>query len=127
MRHSRGFTLVEVLVTLMFMAICIPAIMGGISLATKVGAQTVRRTQASGLAQSKLAEIVSADEWETGNLSGDFGADWPQYHWEANVQPWAQDTTSAGIQEIDLTVYWSDQSRQQSVTLSTIAYARSQE
>jgi prepilin-type N-terminal cleavage/methylation domain-containing protein len=122
-----GFTLVEVLVTLMFLAICLPAIMGGISLATKVGAQTVHRTDAAQLAQSKLSEIISSDEWESGNLSGDFGADWPNYHWQADVQPWAADTTSAGIQQIDLNVYWTDQGRQQSVTLTTLAYARSQE
>ncbi len=127
MRRRAGFTLVEVLVTLMFLAISLPAVMEGISLATKVGAQTVHRTEAAGLAQSKLAEIVSSDEWENGNLSGDFGADWPSYRWEADVQPWAEDTTSAGIQQIDVNVYWTEPGREQSITLSTLAYARSQE
>ena len=127
MRRRSGFTLVEVLVTLMFLAISLPAIMQGISLATKVGAQTVRRTEAAGLAQSKLAEIVGTEEWQTGNLSGDFGSDWPAFRWEATVQPWAQDTTSAGIQEIDLNVNWTDQGKQQAVTLSTLAYVRGQE
>jgi prepilin-type N-terminal cleavage/methylation domain-containing protein len=125
--NRRGFTLVEVLVTLMLLAITLPAIMGGISLSTKIGGQTVHRTEAAGLAQSKMAEIISTEEWSSGNLSGDFGADWPNYHWEAQVQSWPQDTTSAGIQQIDLNVYWSDAGRQQSVTLTTLAYARSQE
>jgi prepilin-type N-terminal cleavage/methylation domain-containing protein len=127
MRRRGGFTLVEVLVTLMFLAISLPAIMEGISLATKVGSQTVHRTEAAGLAQSKLAEIVSSEEWESGNLSGDFGADWPSYRWQADVQPWAEDTTSAGIQQIDVNVYWTEQGREQSIVLSTLAYARSQE
>lgn len=127
MRRRRGFTLVEVLVTLMFLAISLPAIMQGISLATKVGAQTVHRTEAAGMAQSKLAEIVSTGEWQNGNLSGDFGTDWPAFRWEANVQPWAQDTTDASIQQIDLSVFWTDLGKQQSVTLSTLAYVRGQE
>jgi type II secretory pathway pseudopilin PulG len=126
-RRRGGFTLVEVLVTLMFLAITLPAIMQGISLATKVGGQAVHRTEAAGLAQSQLAEIVSSGEWQNGNLSGDFGADWPAFRWEATVQPWAEDTTDASIQQIDLSVLWLDQGKQNSVTLSTLAYAREQE
>ncbi|MGA3066684.1 MAG: prepilin-type N-terminal cleavage/methylation domain-containing protein [Tepidisphaeraceae bacterium] len=127
MRRRSGFTLVEVLVTLMFLAITLPAIMQGISLATKVGAQTVKRTEAAGLAQSQLAEIVSTGQWQNGNLSGDFGAQWPSFRWEANVQPWAADTTDASLQQIDVTVFWTDLNKQDSVTLTTLAYAREQE
>ncbi len=101
-----GFTLIEVLATVMLLAIVLPAVMKGISAASGAASIARQRTEASGLAEAKLAELVTTGTWQGGVLSGDFGADAPDYRWQATVQAWPQDTTTAGLQEIDLRVTW---------------------
>jgi prepilin-type N-terminal cleavage/methylation domain-containing protein len=128
--NSRGFTLIEVLVTLLFMAIAIPAIMGGISSATRIAGSTRRRSEATGLAESELNQIVASGSWQAGNSAGDFSAispDFSDYTWQSNVTPWAQDTTGQQIQQIDLIVSWKGPNgNPQTLTLSTLAYVRAQ-
>jgi len=124
-RISRGFTLIEVLVTLLFISIALPAIMGGITAATKIAASSKRRDEASGLAQSQLAQLLASGTWQTGNSSGDFGNDWPDYHWQSNVAAWASDTSGEGIEQIDLKVTWNGvRGQEDSITLSSLAYPR---
>jgi prepilin-type N-terminal cleavage/methylation domain-containing protein len=125
--RRRGFTLVEVLITLVFLGIVLPTIMKGIAMASSIASDSRRRTEVAGLAQAKLAEIVADDLWETANLSGDFSPDFPQYHWQATAQAWAGDQTGVGMQEIDLTVSWVARNRQQSMIFSTLAYQRTQQ
>ncbi len=120
-RRRSGFTFVEVLVTMMLLAIVMPAIMKGVSLGIMAASDAKRRTEASGLAQEKLSEIVAAQTWTSGNLSGDFSPNWPGYQWQATVQAWPDDTTGTGIQEIDLTVTWQSRGKPSSLTLSTLA------
>jgi general secretion pathway protein I len=124
--HPAGFTLVEVLAAMLLIAIVLPAVMQGITLATKAGSTARARTEAAGLGQSKLAELVATGQWQDGSLAGDFSPDWPAYRWEATTQAWSQDTAGAGLQEIDLRVIWMARGQEESVTLSTLVYARSQ-
>ena len=127
LRASRqGFTLVEVLATLLLLAITLPAVMNGISLATRTAGQAERRTEAAGLGRAQLNQIVASGTWQSGNTTGNFGTDWPGYSWELTVAAWPQDTTNAGLQELDLKVLWKEHNRDASVTLSTLAYVRGQ-
>jgi len=124
-RLRRGFTLVEVLAAMMLIAIALPAIIKGISLATSVSTTARRRTEAVGLAESKLKEIVTAVEWQGGQMAGDFAPDWPDYHWQATVSNWPLDQTGLGIQEIDMQVTWPARGGQtDSCKLSTLTYLR---
>ena len=130
-RHSsfartRAFTLIEVLAALMLIAIALPAVMQAVTVSTSAGAVARRRTEAAGLAESKLAEIVATDQWQSvATLSGDFGTDWPDYKWQATIGPWSGDTTSTSLQQIDLRVTWLSRGREDSLTVSTLAYDRS--
>jgi len=126
-RSHSAFTLVEVLAALMLIAIVIPVVMQGITVAANTASAARHRNEATGLAESKLAEIVATAQWQTGTLAGDFSPDWPDYRWEATVQPWAQDTSDASLQQIDLRLIWNARGRENSLTLSTLAYDRSQQ
>jgi prepilin-type N-terminal cleavage/methylation domain-containing protein len=126
MKSRRAFTLVEVLATLMLMAIVLPSVMKGITLATAAADMARHRTEAAGLAQSELAQILASQSWTNGEQTGNFAPDWPDYSWATTVSTWAGDSTGAGLQEIDLKVTWAYRSRQESVTLSALAYQRAQ-
>jgi general secretion pathway protein I len=124
-RRRGGFTLIEVIATMLLIAIVLPAVMKGVA-AVSVTANTTRhRSEASGLAEAKLNELVVSNEWQNGVLSGDFGTDWPEYKWQATVQAWPLDSTNASIQEIDLRVSWMWHGTEDFVTASTLTYARS--
>jgi prepilin-type N-terminal cleavage/methylation domain-containing protein len=125
MRGS-GFTLVEVLASMLLIAIVLPVVVQGITAAAGASSATKRRTEAVGLAESQLGELVSTLQWQGGVMQGDFGPDWPDYHWQATSSAWAADTSTSSLQEIDLKVFWKADSREDSVTVSTLAYARNQ-
>lgn len=123
--RKSGFTLIEVLVALLFIAIVLPALMQGISVASGMASDARHRTEAAGLAQSKLAEIVTAAAWQSGVSSGDFGTDWPGYRWQLAVSPWTSDQTGQNVQQLDVTVTYNSRGSDRTVKLSTLAYQRS--
>src|SRR5437870_4732239 len=110
MTGRRGFTLVEVMAAVTVIAIVLPTIMYGISLATNVAGVARHRTQATTLAQGKLNELLVTGDWQNGTLSGDFGDRWPEYHWKAAVNTWDSPTVSgltSSLQQLDVTVTWT--------------------
>lgn len=116
--RRRGFTLVEVLATLMLMTIALPVILQTISLATSAASLSKRRVEASLLCQSKMDELVATGQWQNGQLSGDFQPDWPDYTWTAQVEDF--DGVS---QELDVSINWLGRGNiQDSLTISTLIY-----
>jgi prepilin-type N-terminal cleavage/methylation domain-containing protein len=116
--RSRGFTLVEVLATMALMGIALPVLMEGLSVATNCAQVARQRTEAAALAESQLNEIVAAGNFTTGaSDSGDFGADWPEYHWQSVVQDWTQ----SGLEQIDLHVTWKARTDRE-IVVSTLVY-----
>ena len=127
-RHVRmrggvsAFTLVEVLAALLLVAIVLPVVMQGISLATGAASSAKRRTQAASLAQSKLGELVATENWRTGVLSGRFdafdGDDAAQYGWRGDLTAW----TEPYVKQLQVHVTWTAPGGEDSVTLSTLVY-----
>jgi type II secretion system protein I len=121
----RGFTLIEVLVTLLLIGIVIPAIMHAITAAAAAGNSARHRNDAASLANSQLASIILAvSQGQNPNLTGELEQDGFNYYWQATITPWNQDTSSMGIQDIDLTMKWTDGGRNESMTVSSLAYNR---
>lgn len=117
-RAARAFTLIEVLATVLLLAIVLPVVMHGISLATSAASTSKHRGDAYGLCESKLNELLATGQWQYGNLSGDFSPDAPNYRWSAEVSDW----TEPNVEQLDVHVKWNARNAEQVVTLSTLIY-----
>jgi general secretion pathway protein I len=122
--RRRGFTLIEVLATLLLMAIVLPAVMQGVSIALASASNARQRTEAAGVAQTEMANLLATGQWNGGVLAGDVLSNGATYHWQAAVQAWPLDTTTVGLMQLDLNVTWTGRSGKQSITLSTLTYDR---
>jgi len=120
MRTSRcrnGFTLIEVLATMVLLAIVLPAIMraAAVSLAAASSARHV--TEATALGEAKLNELVALNQWSQ-NGSGDFSPENPTYRW--SIENAARDY---GVYDVRITVTWSESGKERKLMLSTLVYA----
>jgi type II secretion system protein I len=124
--HSRaGFTLVEVLAALLFLAIAIPAIMGAISASSRSSEAAERTVIATQLAENQLSQLVVDQSNTTGGTTssnsgsdrGDFGQDYPGYRWEMKQEPW---TSAADLTQYTVQVFFSVKGQERSVELSTL-------
>ena len=118
--HNRwhGFTFVELLVTVVLIAVIMPVAMRSIGLCTRLAGQSRRQIEAASLAKAKLTELTVSGEWQNGDQRGDFGTDWPGYEWSATVANW----TEASVRQVDVTVLWQSAGHERQVTLSTLMY-----
>jgi len=113
-----GFTLIEVLATVVLIGIIMPVAMRSIGLCTRLAGQSRKQFEAASLAHTKLTELVVSNDWSSGAKTGDFGTDWPGYRWTATVSSW----TDSAVSQLDVKVTWQSQGRERSVTASTLVY-----
>ena len=113
---NAGFTFVEILAAMVFLAILVPAVVEGITLASRVSEIAERSAIATELGQNKLNEFSLRGVWATAESRGDFSGDWPGYRWEFKQSTWDVDSMT----QLDLTVFFTVQGREQSVVLSTL-------
>ena len=121
-RSFRGFTLPEVLATLVIVGIVLPVAMRGITVSLQAAGEARHKVEAGQLAQQKLNELVlerTNDASFSG--SGDFGDEWRGYTWESTGNTASLNTT-ADVEQIDVTVKWTAQGTERSVTLSTLVF-----
>lgn len=125
-RYGRGgFTLVEVLAASFLVALTLPVIMRGMSLASSGADLARRRTEAGGLAESKLNELVATNTWQSGSLSGDLNVGNYTYQWTGELNAWGTGQGVGGantVQELDIHVTWQAPDGPRSVTVSTLVY-----
>jgi type II secretory pathway pseudopilin PulG len=120
-----GFTLVEVLAASFLVALTLPVIMKGMSLAGAAADIARRRTEAGSLAESKLNELVATNTWQSGSLSGGLAVGNFTYQWTGELNSWGtgQGVGAANIvQELDIHVTWQAPDGPRSVTVSTLVY-----
>lgn len=113
-----GFTFVELLATVVLLAIIMPVAMQSIGLCTRVAGLSRRQVEAASLARAKLTELTVTHDWENGTQRGDFGTDWPGYEWTAAVTNW----TDSAVRQLELTVSWRSMGKRRELTLSTLVY-----
>jgi len=123
-----GFTFVEVFAALVFLAILVPAIVEGLSIANRTSVVAERSSIAGELAENKLNAILLSSTGGTATASdtgGDFGTDWPGYRWEMSQGTWDQDTVNT-MSELSVEVFYPVQGRERSVTLTTLVSGTAQ-
>src|SRR3954471_9087259 len=81
--HRTAFTLIEVLAPMALLAIVLPVTMQALSVSLGAASGARHMTEASGLAQAKLNELIATAQWDD-TSSGDFGEDHPGYRWETS-------------------------------------------
>jgi hypothetical protein len=89
--------------------------MAGISMALSLSSSARHRTEAATLAQGKVDELVAEGGLQAGQLTGDFGEDWPEYRWVATVQDW-----NGTLSQLDVEVFWTSRLQERSVVISTL-------
>lgn len=85
-RGSRGFTLLEVLVAGIIVAIGIAALMSGFGALSQSQRRMIERETVERLAQSKLKELVATREYDS-VTEGDFSLEGlEEYSWEVTLE-----------------------------------------
>ena len=118
LRRRSAFTLVEVLVALVLVAIILPVAMRGVSLATAAAGESKRKLEAASLAERKLAELVATGEWQGANLSGDCGPERPDYRWTAQTDEWVDPS----LRQLTVRIEWTARGRQRDIALTTLVH-----
>ncbi|HZP82265.1 MAG TPA: prepilin-type N-terminal cleavage/methylation domain-containing protein [Chthonomonadaceae bacterium] len=102
-RIRTAFTLVEMIVATLLLAIGVAGALAAFSTATRASAMAEQINTAALLAQQRLTEIeLQSDTLSGGAQQGDFGADYPGYRWQQNVEP----TDYENLFKVTLTVQW---------------------
>lgn len=113
-----GFTLVEVLATMVLMGIIIPVAMRGISISMQAATHAKHTNEAAILAETKLNDLVSTGTWNTAGANGDFGDEWADYRWACQSVA----RNDASVTEVAVSVSWNERGAERSVTVSTLLY-----
>jgi len=113
--RTRGFTFIEVLATLVLLAIVLPVAMRGVSISLASAEKARHLSEAAALGDAKLNELISTGEFSTGPQQGDFGQNFPGYRWQAQSS-----SRDFGVTEIVLTVTWQERGQDRSLNISTM-------
>jgi prepilin-type N-terminal cleavage/methylation domain-containing protein len=112
----RGFTLVEVLAALVFMAILIPVTVQAVRVASQAGQVGERKAVAARIAERVMNELLVTDSLRQTTASGRIEERHRVYDWTMRSEPWAEDTMSV----VTVRVTYEVQGREYDVSLSTL-------
>jgi general secretion pathway protein I len=115
-KRNWGFTLLEVMIALAIIAITLVTLLASQSQSLSLASEAKLNTMAALLAQSKMAEIEAENPEDLASDSGDFGEDFPNYHWNLTVSnPGFSGAEQAleYLKQIDLVISWDEQDQYQ--------------
>ena len=115
MKRRHGFTLVEVLATLVLLGIVLPIAMRGVSTAMQAASKAKRTAEATSLAETKLNELVADGTWASGSQSGDFAPEQPEYQWACLTA-----VRDYGLTEVAVRVTWMDRGQVREMIVATL-------
>jgi Tfp pilus assembly protein PilV len=120
-RHS-GFTLAEVLVAMLFLAIVIPTAVEALHVSSLAGEVAARKGAAARIADRILNESLVMTNWNNGVQNGTVSEGALDFRWTLSSQAWPQDA----MQLLTAQVTYQAQGRDFSVKLSTLANLQNQ-
>lgn len=112
----RGFTLVEVLASLLMMAIVIPVTMEGLSVASRVGVLGQRKAAAMRVAERVLNELIVEQQTQQNSASGTAYERDTVFPWTMRVEYWPEDA----MQQMTVAVNFTVQGNTYEVAVTTL-------
>lgn len=120
-----GFTLIEVLVSMMVMAVSLTVIMGLFSGGLRSKARANESNTAVELARTKMEEVLLKDFMETGSDEGDFGNG---YLWEVEILDTSQDGSQENLKKLNnmvlyaitIQIKWKTGEQEKKYSVSTV-------
>ena len=114
---ERGFTLVEILVTLTVLSLALPALMFSFRDAARGQAVSENQMTALHLLKFRMAEIELHGYPDIGDDEGEFGEN-SRYSWRSEVQDVESDEI-VGLRLVVVTVTWQEQGKEKSISMNT--------
>ncbi len=114
-QSRRGFTLLEVMVSLAIIAITFPIMLSLVHRQVNVHISSEQLTIGVLLAQEKITETELERIPELGQTTGDFGTRYPSYRWERDIQ----NTLISRVREVLVRILWGPIDKPESVSLTT--------
>ncbi|MEY3607524.1 MAG: hypothetical protein RLZZ447_312 [Verrucomicrobiota bacterium] len=112
----RAFTLVEVLASLMLIALVVPVAMEAMAVASRAGELGRRKAAAVRVGERVLGELLVEGQLATGASSGVAQEGPFEYPWTVRVENWPEDA----LQLATVTVTFSLRGTAQEIALSTL-------
>lgn len=111
--NNSGFTLIEVVVSLLILAVALPALLQSFSQATINQGIIENRTTALHLLQLKMSELEAQGFPEVGSDQGEFGTN-SRFRWLYTVS----ETPNPDLRQISLTIIWQEKGAEKSLTVN---------
>jgi len=115
-RRRAAFTLVEVLASLLMMAIIIPVAIEGMSVASRVGMLGQRKAAAMRVAERVLNELLVETQIQQASSSGTAYEGDTAYPWVMRTENWPEDS----MQQMTVTVSFPVQGALHEISVSTL-------
>ena len=100
MNHAAGFSLIEVMVAILILAVALTGLTQGITTALGSSKDSELQTTAALYAAGRIELLRAQDDWVDGEDQGDCGTALPLYQWKETISP----TDIKGLHEIDVMV-----------------------
>ena len=111
-----GFTLVELLAAMAFMAIVLPVVMQALGIANRAGQVAQRKAIAARIADRVLNEYVANGQQSRGLQRGTVEEGAYQFKWNIAIENWREDT----MRLVTADVTYAVQGKEYSVEMSTL-------
>ena len=100
MNHPAGFTLIEIMVAIVILAIALTGLTQGITTALSSSKESELQTTAALFAAGQIELLRAQTDWTDDTEDGDCGTALPLYHWRQTVSS----TDIEGLHEVDVVI-----------------------